>query len=112
MIRSNSLEVISDKCDNNFRNTERLAKHYKKSHAYICEICYEWEEKSFRGDAEITKHNNLIHETQDKTLTDQEFEDISLDYHRQIINGPNTPKRENLVKKKGRKKYKVKEGRI
>ena len=63
------------------------------------ETCYEWEEARYRGDAEIAKHNYLVHETQDKTLTDQEFEDLSNNYKRQIVNGPDTPKRENLVQR-------------
>ena len=75
LIRSNSLEVKCNECDNTFRNKARLAKHYENSHVHICEICYEWEETSYRGDA--AKHNYLVHKTQNKTLTDQEFEDLS-----------------------------------
>ena len=99
LIRSNSLEVKCVECDNIFRNKARLARHYETSHVHICETCYEWEETSYRGDAEIAKHNYLVHETQDKTLTDQEFEDLSNNYEREIVNGPDTPKRENLVQR-------------
>ena len=34
----------------------------------------------------IAKHNYLLHKTQDKILTEQEFEDIPQEYERQIIN--------------------------
>ena len=97
---SNSLEVKCDECDDIFRNKATLAKHYEKSQVYICKICYEWEEISFRGVAEMAKHIFLIHEIRDETLPDQEFEDMSLDHQRQIINGLNNPKRVNLVKRK------------
>ena len=36
-IRSNSLEVKCDECDETFRNKARPVKHYEKSHIYICE---------------------------------------------------------------------------
>ena len=56
LIRSNSLEVKCDKCNEMFRNKARLAKHYENHHLYICEICNEWEDREFRGDADIAKH--------------------------------------------------------
>ena len=43
---------------------------------------------------------------QNKTLTDQEFEDLSSEYERQIRNGPNTPKQENLVQRMEERKRK------
>ena len=90
------------------RNCYQHYQHYEKSHVHICETCYEWEETRYRGDAEIAKHNYLVHETQDKTLTDQEFEDLSNNYQRQIINGPDTPKMKICYKewKKERKRRK------
>ena len=112
LIRSNSLEVKCDECNEMFRNKARLAKHYENHHVYICEICNEWDDREFRGDAEIAKHNFLIHETQDNTLTDKEFEDITQNYpdiQRQITNGPDTPKRENFFKLLKDKKLKRQE---
>ena len=37
---------------------------------------------------------------------DQEFEDLSKNYQRQIINGPDTPKRDDLVQKMEERKKK------
>ena len=50
--------------------------------------------------------SSLVHETQNKTLTDQEFEDLSNNYERQIINGPDTPKWYNLVQRMEERKRK------
>ena len=64
-------------------------------------ICNEWDDREFRGDADIAKHNFFIYETQDNKLTDKEFEDITQNYpdiQRQNTNGPDTPKRENFFK--------------
>ena len=47
----------------------------------------------YRGDTEIAKHKQLIHDTYDITLTEQEFENFTEEYDRQIMNGPGTPKR-------------------
>ena len=52
----------------------------------------------------IAKHNYLLHKTQDKILTEQEFEDIPQEYERQIINGPNSSKQENFIKRKEERK--------
>ena len=53
-----------------------------------------------------------MHETQDKTLPDQELKDISLNHQRQIINGPDTPKQDNLVTGKAEIKRKKDESEM
>ena len=81
LIRTNSLEVKCDECDLVVRNKARFAKHKENKHCYICDICKEWDGSYiYRGDSEIAKHNLLIHENRDNTLTGKEFKELSEEY--------------------------------
>ena len=112
LVRTNSLEIKCDECDVVTRNKARRAKHKENTHSSICEICKEWDDSFvYRGDAEIAKHKQLIHDTYDITLTEQEFENLTEEYDRQIMNGPDTPKRDDLLKKKEIKEKKEYEER-
>ena len=112
LLRTNSLEIICEECDVVTRNKARLAKHKDDKHSYICDICKEWDDNYiYRGDAEIARNIELIHKNYDITLTDKEFEDLTGEYDRQLMNGPNTPKRDDLPKKKEKQEKKEYEER-
>ena len=41
----------------------------------------------------------MIHENEDKTLTYKECHDLTEDYEIQMLNGPEIPKRENMLER-------------
>ena len=60
-------------CDYTARNKARLVKHIEVKHVFICDICKECDgEMKYRGEAEFLRHQQLVHEDIDKTLTDEE----------------------------------------
>ena len=100
LVRTNSLEIKYNECDVVSRNKARLAKHKENKHSYICEICIEWDNSFvYKGDAVIAKHIQLIHKNCDITLTDKEFEEITEEHDRQIMNDPDIPRRDKKDKK-------------
>ena len=55
--------------------------------------------QEYRGDAEIVRHNLLVNENRDRTLTDGEFANLCREDHREIEHGPETPIKLDLAKR-------------
>ena len=78
LARSKSLEIKCDQCDYTARNKARLAKHIEVKHVFICDICKEGNgEMEYRGEAEFSRLQQLVHVDIDKTLTDEEFNNLN-----------------------------------
>ena len=84
--------------------------HKETKHVHVCDIYKEWDGgQEFRGEAEIARHNLLGHENKDNTLTDAEFDNLFREDHKEIENGPETPRKLDLAKRNQEQKKKKEE---
>ena len=70
----------------------------KSLDVFICDICKEWDdEMEYRGEAELSRHQQLVHADIDRTLTDEELKNLNAKDREEVENGPETPQCENLL---------------
>ena len=62
-----------------------------------CDIC--GDEFEYIGDAEIERHKNLVHYCAENILTEKEFEELTVSDKDNIRFGPDTPRKEDFMKR-------------
>ena len=66
----------------------------------------------YRGKAEFSRHQQLVHADIDRTLTDEELKNLNEKEREEVENGPETPKRENLLNRIQEEKKKAEDERM
>ena len=56
----------------------------------------------YRGEAEFSRHQQLVHADIDKTFTDEEFNSLNEKEREEVENNPETP-RQKFIKKNSRR---------
>jgi hypothetical protein len=107
LIRTKSLETICDQCEYKGRNIARVEKHKEVKHHHVCEPCGTYH----NSDAAFANHNRRTHGNLDETLTEKDFNDLGYCESMAIQNGPDTPRKEDLIKRIQMKEQKEKEER-
>ena len=95
LVRRKSMELKCDQCEYVARNSARLQSHIEVLHTNLCIEC----QKIFETRDELQIHRSLIHENFDEGLTEEEFDNLSIDEINSLRHGPDTPKREDIRKK-------------
>jgi hypothetical protein len=97
LIKTKSIEARCDECDYVGRNAARVIKHKEVKHVHKCDIC--GDEFEYIGDAEIKRHKNLVHHCAENILTEKEFEELTVSDQDNIRFGPDTPRKEDFMKR-------------
>lgn len=104
LLKRDSFEAKCDQCDYTGRNLARLRTHRVVHHLKFCLEC-DPSQTNRMTEAEFDKHNNLVHESQDKEFTGDEVEKLTEEEVNAVDFGPDTPRRKSLRKNKARTIY-------
>ena len=96
LIRRNSHEITCDDCEYKAQNKSRLTRHMTNKHEHKCDICGEF----YVGQTVLDEHMECVHNNSETPMTDSEMEmlDINGSHMRDILKGPDTPRKEALKK--------------
>ena len=101
LVRRKSLEFKCDQCDYVGRNSARLKTHVEVLHTIVCKVCKEDKDYdvTFETEDDLLRHTSLLHENLDKSLTEEEFNSLTLFESSELRRGPDTPRREDAKRK-------------